>query len=330
MQEFDARRAALELVTAFVNNNSLKASELPGLLSDVFGAIAGFDQTGDTALPANEIVSVQGTIVPAETEAATTLPVTETKSPLPKVSIKESLSDPNHILSMITGEKLKTLKRHLAHHGLTDVQYRERYGLPDDYPMVAPAYSELRRSVAKKMGLGRAKKPEPDKAGQAGKGGQSAKPAAAKPTKRKASSGGTAPVKPTKAVSMDSGSSPKRRSVKSKKPSSAETKKDTASAVSPEVTSAPASPATQVAAEMPKPRAGRKVKASSAGKAPKAKAVAPSAKVSSTTGKAPASGDTPKADASMTDSPAGTDSGRTESSEPKTSKRRRLAPAFSG
>lgn len=75
--------------------------------------------------------------------------------PEPTVSARRSLSSPEHIVSMIDGRPYKSLRRHLSRHGLTPEQYRERYGLKPDYPMVAPAYAELRRSLAKKIGLGR-------------------------------------------------------------------------------------------------------------------------------------------------------------------------------
>jgi predicted transcriptional regulator len=89
----------------------------------------------------------------------------------PAVTIRKSLSSPDHIISLIDGKPYKTLRRHLSRHGMTPEQYRERYGLKKDYPMVAPAYAETRRDLAKKIGLGR-------------KGGQklaSAEPRDAKP-----------------------------------------------------------------------------------------------------------------------------------------------------
>ncbi|QGP81176.1 MucR family transcriptional regulator [Sphingobium sp. CAP-1] len=73
----------------------------------------------------------------------------------PAVSVRKSLSSPEHILSLIDGKPYKTLKRHLASHGLTPEQYRERYKLPKDYPLVAASYSEARRAVAEKLGLGK-------------------------------------------------------------------------------------------------------------------------------------------------------------------------------
>ena len=71
------------------------------------------------------------------------------------VSIRKSLADPEVIYSMIDGKPYKTLRRHLAGHGLTPETYRERYGLKSDYPMVAPNYSKRRAEVAKQLGLGR-------------------------------------------------------------------------------------------------------------------------------------------------------------------------------
>lgn len=171
MDDFDARRASLDLVTAFVNNNKLSAAELPTLLGDVFKAISGFDiQTKETAEPEGK--RIEAVTEPEATSAPETSPVAtpaapsrtpKTKASAPKpapkapaagtpsVSIEESLADPNVIVSLITGEKFKMLKRHLNKHGLTESEYRVRFNLPDDYPMVAPAYAKLRRDVATRM-----------------------------------------------------------------------------------------------------------------------------------------------------------------------------------
>lgn len=73
---------------------------------------------------------------------------------VPAVSVRKSLASPNHILSLIDGKPYKMLKRHLAQHGLTPAQYRERYDLPSDYPMTAKAYSDERRATAARIGLG--------------------------------------------------------------------------------------------------------------------------------------------------------------------------------
>lgn len=73
---------------------------------------------------------------------------------VPAVSVRKSLASNDHIISMIDGKPYKTLRRHLSTHGLTPEEYRARYNLKSDYPMVAPAYSEARRAMAKKIGLG--------------------------------------------------------------------------------------------------------------------------------------------------------------------------------
>lgn len=73
----------------------------------------------------------------------------------PAVTVRKSLSSPDHIISLIDGKPYKTLRRRLSGHGMTPEQYRERYGLKNDYPMAAPAYAETRRALAKKIGLGR-------------------------------------------------------------------------------------------------------------------------------------------------------------------------------
>ncbi|WP_076068141.1 MucR family transcriptional regulator [Sphingomonas montana] len=92
------------------------------------------------------------------------------------VSIKKSLANPNRIISMIDGRGYSSLKRHLSTHGLTLTQYKEQYGLPANYPSVAPGYSERRRAISLEAGLGR-KKTEPVAA---------AKPAVKKPGRKSA------------------------------------------------------------------------------------------------------------------------------------------------
>lgn len=71
------------------------------------------------------------------------------------MTVRKSLASKDHIISLIDGKPYKTLRRHLSGHGLTPTQYRERYGLKADYPMVAETYSQTRRDMAKKIGLGR-------------------------------------------------------------------------------------------------------------------------------------------------------------------------------
>ena len=116
-----------DIVAAHVSNNSVSAEELSTLISSVYGALAGL-----------------GALAP-EPEAA----------PEPAVSIRSSVKN-DYIVCLEDGKKLKMLKRHLmTHYNLTPDQYRARWGLASDYPMVAPNYAEKRRELAKKIGLGR-------------------------------------------------------------------------------------------------------------------------------------------------------------------------------
>ena len=71
------------------------------------------------------------------------------------ITARKSLANPDHIISMIDGKPYKTLRRHLSTNGMTPAEYRERYNLKADYPIVAAAYSESRRAMAKRIGLGR-------------------------------------------------------------------------------------------------------------------------------------------------------------------------------
>lgn len=117
---------ASDIVSAHVSNNSVAVEDLPTLITNVYGALAGL---GGTA------------------------PVVEEK-PEPAVSIRASVK-PDYIVCLEDGKKLKMLKRHLmTHYQMTPEQYRAKWNLPADYPMVAPNYAEQRRSLAKKIGLG--------------------------------------------------------------------------------------------------------------------------------------------------------------------------------
>ena len=116
-----------DIVAAHVSNNSVSVDDLPSLITNVFGALSGL-----------------GNVAPAAE-----------KAPEPAVSIRASVK-PDHIVCLEDGKKLKMLKRHLmTHYNLTPEQYRARWNLPADYPMVAPNYAEKRRELAKKIGLGR-------------------------------------------------------------------------------------------------------------------------------------------------------------------------------
>ncbi len=115
-----------DIVAAHVSNNSVAVSDLPLLIQNVHGALSGL-----------------GT---AESEP-------EIKQE-PAVSIRASVK-PDYIVCLEDGKKLKMLKRHLmTHYQMTPEQYRAKWNLPADYPMVAPNYAEQRRSLAKKIGLG--------------------------------------------------------------------------------------------------------------------------------------------------------------------------------
>ncbi|MBH0237108.1 MucR family transcriptional regulator [Methylobrevis albus] len=118
---------AAEIVAAYVSNNTVPASELPSLIFEVVGALN----------------RVHGGPVESEPE-----PVK------PAVPLKKSVT-PDYIICLEDGKKFKSLKRHLrTHYNLSPEEYREKWGLPADYPMVAPNYAAARSELAKKMGLG--------------------------------------------------------------------------------------------------------------------------------------------------------------------------------
>jgi predicted transcriptional regulator len=119
-----------EIVAAYVSNNSVAANDLPNVISQVHAALGG------TTTPVEEVV----------------------EKPKPAVTVRRSIQD-DHLICLEDGQKFKSLKRHLmTHHGLTPEQYREKWELSADYPMVAPAYAEARSKLAKEMGLGQKRK----------------------------------------------------------------------------------------------------------------------------------------------------------------------------
>ncbi|MBI4367149.1 MAG: MucR family transcriptional regulator [Deltaproteobacteria bacterium] len=116
-----------EIVSAYVSNNTVAAAEIPGLINQVYAALSRVSgKSGDA---------------PAE--------------PLkPAVSVKKSIT-PEYIVCLEDGKKFKSLKRHLrTQYSMTPEQYREKWGLGADYPMVAPNYAAARSQLAKQMGLG--------------------------------------------------------------------------------------------------------------------------------------------------------------------------------
>jgi predicted transcriptional regulator len=115
-----------DIVAAHVSNNSVAVNDLPNLIQNVHGALSGISAR------------------PAAAEAR----------PEPKVSIRSSIK-PDYIVCLEDGKRQKMLKRHLmTNHNLTPDEYRQKWGLAADYPMVAPNYAEQRRALAKSIGLG--------------------------------------------------------------------------------------------------------------------------------------------------------------------------------
>jgi predicted transcriptional regulator len=124
-----------DIVAAHVSNNSVSVNDLPTLISNVHGALSGLNSGGGAAAEA----------APAEKRQ-------------PAVSVRSSVKN-DHVVCLYDGKKMKMLKRHLmTDHGVTPAEYREEFGLPASYPMVAPAYAEQRRTLAKSIGLGTKRK----------------------------------------------------------------------------------------------------------------------------------------------------------------------------
>ena len=121
------------VISAYVSNNQLAVADLTGLIAEVHGALGR---------------AVSGAAAPE--------PAPEPQKPA--VPIKKSVG-PDFIICLEDGQKFKSLKRHLmTHYGMTPEEYREKWDLPADYPMVAPAYAEARSRLAKEMGLGQRRK----------------------------------------------------------------------------------------------------------------------------------------------------------------------------
>jgi len=131
MEEMAEKNELVELtadiVSAYVSNNSVQVADLSVLIGDVYEAL------NKAAVRASQ---------PAKEELK------------PAISVKKSVM-PDYIICLEDGKKFKSLKRHLrTHYSLTPEEYREKWGLPHDYPMVAPNYAAARSELAKKMGLG--------------------------------------------------------------------------------------------------------------------------------------------------------------------------------
>lgn len=120
-----------EIVAAYVGNNTVSSSELPALIASIHGALGGVNSAA---------------------------PVEVVEKQKPAVPVRRSVNT-DYIICLEDGQKFKSLKRHLmTHYNLTPEQYREKWDLPSDYPMVAPAYAEARSRLAKEMGLGQKRK----------------------------------------------------------------------------------------------------------------------------------------------------------------------------
>ena len=127
-QHADLIELSSEIVAAYVGHNALSPTDLPKLIGEVYAALKGLG-TGPSA--------------------------SEAEAPKPAVPVRRSIN-PDYLICLEDGKKFKSLKRHLmTHHQLTPQQYREKWSLAADYPMVAPNYSATRSSLAKSSGLGR-------------------------------------------------------------------------------------------------------------------------------------------------------------------------------
>jgi predicted transcriptional regulator len=122
-----------DIVAAFFTRNAVAAGDLARLVSETHRALS---------MLRHPLAPVAEPLVPA-------------------VSARKSIT-PDHLISLEDGKKYRTLKRHLSRMGLSPERYREKWGLPADYPMVAPSYSAQRSELAKSSGLGRKQTPEPE------------------------------------------------------------------------------------------------------------------------------------------------------------------------
>lgn len=128
----DSVELAAEVVAAYVSNNPLPKSDLPDLILAVHSSLEGLRRGPERPLPHAEAKS-------------------------PAVPIRRSVT-PDYLICLEDGKRFKSLRRHLRLLGLTPEQYREKWKLPSDYPMVAPTYAAQRSALARKIGLGQKRK----------------------------------------------------------------------------------------------------------------------------------------------------------------------------
>ena len=120
-----------EVVSAYLAKNHVPPAEIPALIASVHATFGALGRAPE--------------------------PAAEPEKQAPAISIKKSVTD-DYLISLEDGKRYKSLKRHLSGHGLTPAEYRAKWGLPGDYPMIAPAYARQRSELAKSIGLGSMRK----------------------------------------------------------------------------------------------------------------------------------------------------------------------------
>ena len=130
IEQSEILRMAVDIVSAYVGNNTVAADQVPDVISSVYGSLSSLDGMDSNS---------------------------NSEPPKPAISIRRSVN-PDYIVCLEDGKKLKMLKRHLrAVYNMTPDEYRSKWDLSADYPMVAPNYASQRSELAKKIGLGRKK-----------------------------------------------------------------------------------------------------------------------------------------------------------------------------
>jgi predicted transcriptional regulator len=154
-QQLDFASITADIISSYVANNSVHRGDLPNLIVSVHAAL-------------------QGLAIPKHAEP---------EKPEPRVPIKKSVT-PDFLISLEDGKKYKTLKRHLGKLGLTAEEYRAKWGLPADYPMVAPSYAAKRSELARSSGLGQQRRKTAAKAAAVSQETVTAPAETSKPTRR--------------------------------------------------------------------------------------------------------------------------------------------------
>ncbi|MDH7970688.1 MucR family transcriptional regulator [Sphingomonas sp. AR_OL41] len=226
----DLTTLTVQLLSAYVSNNLVPSAELAGLIQSTRTALSG------------DVAAVE----PAVPEFA------------PATTARKSLASRDHILSMIDGKPYKTLKRHLSTNGLTPAEYRDRYKLPKDYPMVAPSYSEQRREVAKRLGLGRKPAAPAVVVSESEEAPAPVETAQKAPTVRKARVAKAKSAVPAKDVGLKAGRKPKKSAAAVPAASAAETNEAIVKPTRDRKAKTKSAPQDVAAEPATKPRRGRK------------------------------------------------------------------------